>query len=44
MTLKYSLCLFYCLKLEVERSLFNNEKTRIVWGLINTKIAGKALV
>ena len=29
------------IKLEVERSLFNNDKTMKVWGLKNAKIAGR---
>ena len=31
------------IKLEIERSLFNNDKTMKVWGLKNAKIAGKRI-
>ena len=32
------------IKLEIERSLFNNDKTMKVWGLKNAKIAGKRII
>ena len=32
------------IKLEVERSIFNNDKTMKVWGLKNAKIAGKRII
>ena len=32
------------IKLEIERSLFNNDKTVKVWGLKNAKIAGKRII
>ena len=31
-------------RLEIERSLFNNDKTMEVWGLKNAKIAGKRII
>ena len=31
-------------KIEIERSLFNNDKTMKVWGLKNAKIAGKRII
>ena len=32
------------IKLEVERSLFNNDKTMQLWGLKNAKIAKKHII
>ena len=32
------------IKLEIERSLFNNDKKMKVWGLKNAKIAGKRII
>ena len=46
MTLKYSGGPLFIprIKLEIERSLFNNDYTMKVWGLKNAKIAGKHII